>query len=66
MLKDLTRNSKSLQRGIIDQVNTLYDMGDQLAGLHRTTLKISKIDDRPKNGLFKLNEIFVGLNNMVI
>lgn len=66
MLKSLTRSSKSLQRGIIEQVNTLYDMGDQLAGLHAASLNISKLEDRRDSGFSRLKDIFVTLNNMVI
>ena len=66
MLKDLTRSSKCLRKGIIDQVNTLYDMGDTLGELHSGTEKISKLDTRKNNGFFKLKEIFVALNNMVV
>ncbi len=54
MLKNLTRSSKNLQAGIIEQVNTLYDMGDQLAGLHAGAAKISRLEDRPNSGFNRL------------
>ena len=66
MLKNLTRSSKNLQTCIIEQVNTLYDMGDQLAGLHAGAGKISRLEDRPNSGFNRLKEIFVTLNNMVV
>lgn len=66
MLKNLTRGSKKLQQGIIEQVNTLYDMGDQLAGLYSASLNISKLEDRRDSGFFRLKDIFVTLNNMVV
>ena len=66
MLKNLTRSSKCLQTNIIEQVNTLYDMGDQLAGLHAGASKISQIEDRPNSGFNRLKDIFVTLNNMTV
>ena len=52
--KQLTRNSKALQNLYTQEVNTLYEMGNQFAELHEGSREI--LNKLPKStGLKKLN-----------
>ena len=65
LYKSLTRQGKALQNLQIQEVNTLYEMGNLCAELHEKSREV--LNRTPKaEGLRKLNTTFVTLNNMMI